>query len=256
MNQEELMQRLREPFPFAEVEAKIQVTNADKTKGMAVFYIDSRAIQRRLDEVFGPFGWKNHFYSWQNQAQVCGISVYDAERSVWVEKQDGAPNTDIEPIMGGLSHSFKRAACVWGIGRYLYQIGGVWCEIELKGKSTVIKQGESSKLENAYNAAVKQIFGIAANSSLPAEIKAAPHEVINSPPVTSTSGYTVKSITPSGQNSVLLEMVDGTGEVISAYVRSSDKSIAAGSLLKNVTVERKNNSYGGYNLLTDYQVAA
>jgi hypothetical protein len=52
MNQN-VLQRLREPFAFKDVEWKIQVTTQDKARGMAVAYIDSRAIQNRLDEVIG-----------------------------------------------------------------------------------------------------------------------------------------------------------------------------------------------------------
>jgi hypothetical protein len=37
---------------------------------------------------------------------------------VW--KEDGAENTDIEAVKGGLSGAMKRAAVQWGCGRYLY----------------------------------------------------------------------------------------------------------------------------------------
>lgn len=126
MNYQEIIKRLREPFGFKDVEWKIQVTTQDKSKGMAVAYLDARAIQNRLDEVVGAFNWRNTFVPWQNNSQICGISLYDDERNDWVVKYDGAENTDIEPIKGGLSDSFKRAACIWGIGRYLYELTGLW----------------------------------------------------------------------------------------------------------------------------------
>lgn len=157
MNQDSL-KRLREPFAFKDVEWKIQVTTQDKTRGMAVAYIDSRAIQNRLDEVIGTFHWKNTFAPWQNNSQICGLSVYDDERGDWVTKYDGAENTDIEPIKGGLSDSFKRAACVWGIGRYLYELGGIWVEIEQRGKSSVIRDNQYAKLEAEYNNAVAKMM--------------------------------------------------------------------------------------------------
>ena len=64
---DEIIRKLREPFPFEAVEAKIQVTNGDKTKGLAVFYLDARAIQERLDEVVGPFNWRNEYHAWQDK---------------------------------------------------------------------------------------------------------------------------------------------------------------------------------------------
>lgn len=266
MNQDSL-KRLREPFAFKDVEWKIQVATQDKTRGMAVAYINSRAIQNRLDEVIGTFNWKNTFALWQNNSQICGLSVYDDERGDWVTKFDGAENTDIEPIKGGLSDSFKRAACVWGVGRYLYELGGIWVEIEQRGKSSIIKDNQYAKLETEYNNAVAKTFGaVAAQGNTPA----APANTnppsqrpmqnnIPTPAATapvSASVYWVQSVKPSGKASQLLELVNTTGQVISAYIKSSDKAIKPGSRLQNVAIVPKQSSYGQYNLISGYQIAA
>ena len=159
MNYEEIIRRLREPFNGREIEWKIQVTSQDKQRGMAVAYMDARAVQKRLDETVGPFNWKNVYSLWHDNSQICGISIFYDERKEWVTKFDGAENSDFEPIKGGLSDSFKRAASVWGIGRYLYEMEGVWVEIEARGKSFVIKQNEYGRLEREYNAMLNRIFG-------------------------------------------------------------------------------------------------
>lgn len=260
MNQDSL-KRLREPFAFKDVEWKIQVTTQDKTRGMAVAYIDSRAIQNRLDEVIGTFHWKNTFAPWQNNSQICGLSVYDDERGDWVTKYDGAENTDIEPIKGGLSDSFKRAACVWGIGRYLYELGGIWVEIEQRGKSSVIKDNQYAKLEAEYNNAVAKMFGAAAakgNTPALANTSQPPQKPIqnNTRPAAANNEYWVQSVKPSGKASQLLELVNTTGQVISAYIKSSDKAIKPGSRLQNVAIVPKQSSYGQYNLISGYQIAA
>jgi len=159
-----VIKNLGAPFPFESVEAKIQVASKDNSgKGMAVFYLDSRAIQNRLDEVLGYFNWKNQYLTWQNNAQLCGIAIYNAERNEWVAKFDGAECSKVEPVKGGLSDSFKRAACMWGIGRYLYEIDGVWVDVEQRGQSTYIKNDQQGKLRVAYDAAVKRIFGTIAS---------------------------------------------------------------------------------------------
>ena len=62
-NYEEIIRRLREPFNGREIEWKIQVTSQDKQRGMAVAYMDARAVQKRLDETVGPFKWKG--YGWR-----------------------------------------------------------------------------------------------------------------------------------------------------------------------------------------------
>lgn len=261
MNQD-YMKRLREPFAFKDVEWKIQVTTQDKTRGMAVAYIDSRAIQNRLDEVVGAFNWKNIFAPWQNNAQICGLSIYDSERGDWVTKYDGAENTDIEPIKGGLSDSFKRAACVWAIGRYLYELGGIWVEIEQRGKSSMIKENQYAKLEAEYNNAIAKMFGASTTQGntpvAPANTKQPPQGQVqsNTPPVVASHNYLVQSVKPSGKESQLLELVNSTGQVISAYIKSSDKAVKPGSKLQNVNIVPKQSSYGQYNLISGYQIAA
>ena len=161
---QEIMNKLEAPFAFEEVEAKIQVngnnSNSGKGRAMVVFYLDSRAVQKRLDEVVGAFNWKNQFSPWHDNSQICGISIFDQKRGEWITKHDGAGSSNIESIKGGLTDAFKRAAVLWGIGRYLYQIDGVWIEVEQKGR---IDDSQRGKLKAAYDAAVKRIFGDAVN---------------------------------------------------------------------------------------------
>jgi hypothetical protein len=89
---------------------------------MVLAYVTNRAIQMRLDEVCGPMGWQNQYKEAPNGGIMCGISIWDAEKQQWVTKWDGAENTQVEAVKGGLSGSMKRAAVQWGIGRYLYKL--------------------------------------------------------------------------------------------------------------------------------------
>ena len=261
----DVLQRLREPFSFKDVEWKIQVTTQDKARGMAVAYIDSRAIQNRLDEAIGAFSWRNDFVPWQNNSQICGLSVYDNDRGDWVTKYDGAENTDIEPIKGGLSDSFKRAACVWGIGRYLYELGGIWVEVEQRGKSSYIKENQHPKLEAEYNRAVARMYsGAVPQGQAPVQQQAPPAPADRKvTPISSAADkavpspeYRVQSVKPSGKESQLLELIGDGGEVVSAYVRSSDSAIKVGSALRDVNMVQKQSSYGPYYLINGYKVAA
>ena len=246
---------LHSPFAFKDVEWKIQVTTQDKVRGMAVAYINSRAIQNRLDEVIGAFNWKNSFVTWQNTAQICGLSIYDSNHNEWVTKYDGAENTDIEPIKGGLSDSFKRAACLWGIGRYLYELGGIWVEIEQRGKSSIIKENQYAKLEMEYNKGITQMFGTITTQQ---NVATPPVNTNQSPPVPkeNNADYLVQSVKSSGKESQLLELVNSNGGTISAYIKNSNKGISAGSKLQNVTIVQKQSNYGQYNLINDYKIAA
>ncbi len=132
-----VMQKLQEPFLPDEIEWRVGSTTQDKTKGMALAYVTNRAIQNRLDDIFGPFGWRNEYREWKATSQLCGISVrHDGE---WITKWDGAEDSDMESVKGGLSDAMKRAAYQWGIGRYLYKLEAVWMPIEQRGRSSVLK---------------------------------------------------------------------------------------------------------------------
>ena len=135
-----VMQELQKPFKACEIEWRVGSTNSDKTQGLALAYVTNRAIQNRLDDLFGVFGWKNEYREWKGNSQLCGISVWDADRSEWVTKWDGASDSNMEATKGGLSDAMKRAAYQWGIGRYLYNLPAVWMPLKQQGKSYVLAQ--------------------------------------------------------------------------------------------------------------------
>ena len=98
---------------------------------MALAYVTNRAIMNRLDEVCGPENWKNEFKAAPDGGILCGISIKIGDE--WVTKWDGAENTDIEAVKGGLSGAMKRAAVQWGIGRYLYKLEESWINANENG---------------------------------------------------------------------------------------------------------------------------
>ena len=277
MNQN-IINKLGTPFPFEAVGAKIQVTNSEKTKGMAVFYLDSRSIQKRLDEIVGAFNWSNHYSSWQNNSQICGISIYNEERQEWITKHDGAENSDVQAIKGGLTDAFKRAAVLWGIGRYLYQMEGVWVEIEQRGKSSYIKDNQQGKLKLAYETAIEKIFGSEIkqqnlNNDTQSNINSSNQSINNQseqqPPVTTEApneqshettvtpdDYVVRSIKKSGKTSYQLELSNADGKLTSGYIRSVDQRIVVGTSLRNVQLQENKNAHGVFNIISAYEVCA
>ena len=149
-----IREELARPFAPEDLEWRIQVTSKDKTSGLAIPYVTNRAIQDRLDEVVGPENWYNDYKPWHSNgkkdAQICGISIY-FEGKGFITKWDGAEDSDIEPIKGGLSDSMKRAAVQWGVGRVLYKMTKpLWVSVEQKGNSCVIRDSERPKLNAAY----------------------------------------------------------------------------------------------------------
>lgn len=138
-----LKEQLEKPFLDDELEFRVGAINSDKTKGLALAYIQARAIQNRLDEVVGIENWRVSY------KEINGGFLAKLELKInneWIAKEDGANVTDYEAIKGGISSAFKRAASVWGIGRYLYEIESQWLPIEQKGKAYIFK--ETPKLNN------------------------------------------------------------------------------------------------------------
>ena len=129
---EQIMKELQAPFKEGELEFRVGATNSDKTMGLALCYVEARAIQNRLDQVVGFNKWKVSYEEVQG-GFLCSMSLrIDGE---WIDKQDGAQITEFESIKGGISSAFKRvAASGWGIGRYLYDIRNQWFPIKSKGK--------------------------------------------------------------------------------------------------------------------------
>lgn len=114
--------KLKEPFPSRDIECRASRTGAKNNKPwiFVLAYVTNRAIMERLDDVFGPASWKNEFKQAPEGGILCGISVKVNDE--WVTKWDGAENTNIDAVKGGLSSSMKRAGVQWGIGRYLYNL--------------------------------------------------------------------------------------------------------------------------------------
>ncbi len=118
---------LRAPFPPDKISWRVGSTTRDKKKGMALAYIDARDVMQRLDEVCGPENWQCD-YPHAGQKTVCRIGIRIGNDWVW--KANGAGDTDVESEKGAMSDAFKRAAVLWGIGQYLYDLDSPWVELD------------------------------------------------------------------------------------------------------------------------------
>ena len=125
---------LRLPFPEKDVGWRIQQIGIKNNSpwGICVAYLRARAIMDRLDSIAGPENWANQFAPGPAGGVICGLSIYI--NGQWITKWDGADNTEVEPIKGGISNSMKRAAVQWGIGRYLYDLGINFVKVSQNGK--------------------------------------------------------------------------------------------------------------------------
>ena len=130
---------LSAPFAPEDVEWKPGATTRDKKKGLAMAYITARAVQERLDEVFTPGGWRNEFREGPSGGVICRIYFKTGETDAngapeWAWREDGADNTDVEAVKGGLSNAMKRAGAALGVGRYLYKLPQQWVPLDDRGR--------------------------------------------------------------------------------------------------------------------------
>jgi len=123
---------LKKPFPEQAIHWRVGATTADKSKGIALAYVNARDVMERLDFVCGLGNWQCR-YPFEGCCEI-GIKI-DGE---WVWKSNGAGETDFEGAKGQYSDAFKRTAVLWGIAQYLYLLPNEWIAIKQQGKSYVI----------------------------------------------------------------------------------------------------------------------
>ena len=142
----DLLKKLREPFRKEELEFRVGATNNDKSMGLALAYVQARAIQNRLDELFGVDGWTVS-YKEISAGFICSLSIKINDR--WITKEDGAGMTEYESVKGGISNAFKRVASSgFGIGRYLYNAKKNWYPIRQQGRGYVFTETPILELNN------------------------------------------------------------------------------------------------------------
>ena len=135
--QDTMLAQLKNPFDPKFVKWRVGATNPEKTKGIALAYIDSREVKKRFDEVCGLGGWQDRL----NPLDGGFISEIDIKiDGEWITRSNAAGYTKVEPIKGGASDAFKRAASKWGVGHYLYYLPNIWVPIVPQGKSYVLAE--------------------------------------------------------------------------------------------------------------------
>jgi Rad52/22 family double-strand break repair protein len=128
METKDIYKALKRPFHEKRISWRVGATTQDKSKGIALAYIDARDVMTRFDEVFG-LNWQCK-YSHAEAKTICEIGVnIEGE---WIWRSGGAGDTDIEAEKGAISDAFKRAAVLFGVGRYLYELPNVWVALNDK----------------------------------------------------------------------------------------------------------------------------
>lgn len=280
---EEVQAALAAPFAAEDLEWRIQAAMKDEETGIAVPYVTNRAIMDRLDSVVGTENWRNEFKPWHSvgnkDAQLCGISIR-LNGQEWVTKWDGAEDSDIEPVKGGLSDSMKRAAVQWGIGRVLYKMETVFVKIEKRGRSFFILKSERPKLDQAYMSLLKKLGlqpmpagGVQSQLTARIEPESEDCDPTGQQQNTQTRSpihlvthsqkpapeYTVRQVqTQNGMSGVntQLTLADAAGKMVLGYARGEHPELRPGAELFNVRKTFKQKDSVSFYLLDSFEIAA
>lgn len=138
MDFKEIDARLKAPFEEKDIQWRLQScgTKNGKIWGRCLAYLDSRAVQERLDEVVGPDNWQSIVHK-EGDSYLCSLSIrvtHNDGTTEWVTRTDGSDSSDIEAVKGGISGALKRSAVLFGVGRYLYNLKDSWAIVKEDGK--------------------------------------------------------------------------------------------------------------------------
>lgn len=117
----QLLDKLSQPIPYS---WRVQSRNKDKTKAFCSAYIDARDVMRVLDE---HCVWQVE-YKEINGFMFAGIGIHVDGEKLWRwdcgQRIEDNPNDQMYDQAGksASSDAFKRAAVMWGVGRFLYDL--------------------------------------------------------------------------------------------------------------------------------------
>jgi len=139
----EALARLEEPFASKDVKWLVAATSRDSRKGRVTPYADPRAYTDRLNQIFTASGWTRQY----NVHTVSPITRIRKDKAVQTGKVlvtcvvsipgigthtgSGEEWADDENAMTSAeAQAFKRACSCFGLGRYFYNFGEIWVDID------------------------------------------------------------------------------------------------------------------------------
>lgn len=168
----DLLRQLMEPFKPEHITWKPGATKGDRC--LALAYADLRAYMERLDEVC-DLDWSVEYMPWGNDRIIARLTIDGVTRASTGEMA----KQDVLNEMGGTvaeAQAFKRAAAMFGMGRYLYDLPSVWVAFDAQAKK-ISKEGQT-ELDNRYKTWYVKT------------IAATPKQPVQDAPATSQTGKT------------------------------------------------------------------
>lgn len=156
-NLQKLLDELAKPFDPSDITWKPGSTTKDGDKCLAMAYADLRAYQERLDALCG-LDWSVRYVPWGDTRIMCELTIYvggplGVREAVTRASTGEYDAQDAKTGIGGTvaeAQAFKRAAAMFGMGRYLYDLPSVWVEFDNQRKR--ISDKGKAELDARYRA--------------------------------------------------------------------------------------------------------
>ena len=136
---------LENPFESSEIKWRVTNTTSDRRRGQVIAYADPRAYTDRLNTLFTVRGWTREYAVQviQNferkdrgngegtisgkivvtcRLTIDGLGSHSGLGEEWADNENAGTSAEAQ--------AFKRACSCFGLGRYLYDLGGNWVDLD------------------------------------------------------------------------------------------------------------------------------
>ena len=136
---------LENPFDPGEIKWRVTNTTSDRRRGQVIAYADPRAYTDRLNALFTVRGWTREYAvqviqnferkeRGNGESTISGKIVVTCKLTIdglgshsglgeeWADNENAGTSAEAQ--------AFKRACSCFGLGRYLYDLGGSWVDLD------------------------------------------------------------------------------------------------------------------------------
>jgi hypothetical protein len=136
---------LEDPFDQFEIKWRVTNTTSDRRRGQLVAYADPRAYTDRLNALFTVRGWTREYtvqviQNFERKERengggiisgkivvtcrltIHGMGSHSGLGEQWADNENAGTSAEAQ--------TFKRACSCFGLGRYLYDLGGNWVDLD------------------------------------------------------------------------------------------------------------------------------
>src|SRR6202162_1051077 len=136
---------LEDPFDPREIKWRVTNTTSDRRRGQVIAYADPRAYTDRLNALFTVRGWTREYavqviQNFERKERgngegiisgkivvtcrltIDGLGSHSGLGEEWADNENAGTSAEAQ--------AFKRACSCFGLGRYLYDLGGIWVDLD------------------------------------------------------------------------------------------------------------------------------